>query len=86
MPRHYIRITKTTNSKLSSKTNVRPLRQANGSLTVDPQGIPKLLSDHFGLVFAVDDCLYALFFRHACMVLSLHQLHLYNQLSKFSAN
>ena len=45
-----------SNSKLSSKTNVGPLRQANGSLTVDPQVKAKLFSDHFGsAAFAFDN-------------------------------
>ena len=43
------------NSKLNSKTNVGPLRQADGSLTVDPQVKANMLSDYFGSVFVVDD-------------------------------
>jgi len=71
------------NSELSSKTNVGPLRQANGSLTVDPQVKANLLSDHFGSAFAVDDGLRPIVSPVAtlCLVLNLHQLYSHSQLS-----
>jgi len=62
------------NSKVSSKTNVGPLRLADGSLAVDLR--LKLICC---LIILVQSLLLmmasALFFRHACPVLNLRQLY-----------
>jgi len=43
------------NSKLTSRTNVGPLRQPDGSLTIDPQVKASLLSDYFSSTFSADN-------------------------------
>ena len=74
-----------TNSKLSSKTNVGPLRQANGSSTVLLMVTLKL---NCFLITSVQQLLlimaYALFFRHACMVLTRQKSAVYRVLRKLS--